>query len=137
MISANRFLSGSRAERAAIILICAQIIIKIFVEIRTSFDARMAVVPIISIMLAVAWVAIIVACLYGKRTGYLWGGLFGILHIVLALPLPFSGICDHYFMAIFVSAHGLLISVSSFRAYRAFPKHVSASEVCNESALSA
>jgi len=121
----KNFMRSSKAEKTAVVLILAQLIIKITIEIRKSFEATMAIVPIVAIMLTVAWIAIIIACLYRKKNGYLWGGIVGVLHVVLALPLPFTGTCNHYFMAIFVSVHGLLITVFSFLAYRGLTKHLS------------
>lgn len=116
-------MKSSKVEKTAVVLMLVQLIIKITVEIRKSFEATMAIVPVVAIMLTVAWIAIIFACLLRKKNGYLWGGIIGILHVVLALPLPFTGTCNHYFMAIFVSVHGLLIGVFSFLAYCSLTKH--------------
>ncbi len=107
-------------EKVAIALILLQLAIKVTVEIRTSIDAKWSFVPVVAIMLAVAWALIILACLARKRSGFLWGGILGILHILLALPLPFLGVCNHYVMALFVSLHGLLIAIFSLWAYRSF-----------------
>lgn len=120
----KNFMKSSKVEKTAVVLILAQLIIKITVEIRKSFEATMAIVPVVAIMLTIAWAGIIFACLLRKKNGYLWGGIVGILHVVLALPLPFTGTCNHYFMAIFVSVHGLLISVFSFLSYRGLTKHL-------------
>ena len=118
----SSYLKSSMVEKIALILIFFQLIIKITLEIRKSFEATMAIVPVVAIMLTFVWIGIILACLFRKKSGYLWGGIIGILHIIIAIPLPFMGICNHYFMAVFVATQGFLISVFSFLAYRNLAK---------------
>lgn len=105
-------------EKMAVILVLAQLIFKVVLEIRKAFEATLILVPIMSIVFTILWGIVIYLCLTRRKTGYLLGGIVGLTHIILTMPLPFfMKVCDHYLLAILVSSHGLLIGVFCIWSY--------------------
>jgi len=69
----KNFMKSSKVEKTAVVLILAQLIIKVAVEIRKSFEATMAIVPVVAIMLTIVWIGIIFACLLRKKKTVTFG----------------------------------------------------------------
>ncbi len=96
----------------AVGLIALQLLIKLTLEIDKAVETSNVLVISIAVLFTLGWVAILALCIFGYRIGYWFGAVWGLLHFVLTVSVPMTGICDHYLFAAFVASHGILISAA-------------------------